>query len=124
MKTRVSLKYFMSYCVYLRLHPTRKNCRGGGLCIFLLEALSHKFRDSLAVNSSTIECLCVAVLKKNSNSIVFNLTYRLLNGDPIELENHFKNIFFITENFQQGIILGWRIFFSLTLMERKRFKVE
>ena len=104
MKTRVSLKYFVSYCGYLRLHPTRKNCREGGLCIFLLEALCQKVRDGSAVNSSTIECLCVAVLKKNSNSIVLNLTYRPLNGDLMELENHFKNIFFITENYQQGMV--------------------
>ena len=27
------------------LHQTRKNCRGGGLCIFLLEFFSYKFRD-------------------------------------------------------------------------------
>ena len=27
------------------LHQTRKNCRGGALCIFLLESFSYKFRD-------------------------------------------------------------------------------
>ena len=58
---------------YVSLHQTRKNRRGGGgLCIFLLESLSYKVRDDLAVNSSAIECLCVEV---------FN-----------ELQNHFKNI--------------------------------
>ena len=42
---------------YVSLHQTRKNRRGGGLCIFLLESLSYKVRDDLAV----IECLCVEV---------------------------------------------------------------
>ena len=74
---------------YVSLHQTRKNCRGGGLCIFLLDALSHKVRDDLTVNSSAIECLCVEILNKNSKSIVLNLAYRTPNGDPNEIENHF-----------------------------------
>ena len=60
--------------------------------IFLLESFSYKVRDDLAVNSSSIECLCVEVFNKNSKSIVLNLTYRPPNGDLNDLENHFKNI--------------------------------
>ena len=63
-----------------------------GLCIFLLESLSYKVRDDLAVNSSAIKCLCVEVFNKNSKSIVLNLAYRPPNDDPNEPENHFKNI--------------------------------
>ena len=43
---------------YVSLHQTRKNRRGGGLCIFLLESFSYGVRDDLAVNSNAIECLC------------------------------------------------------------------
>ena len=78
---------------YVSLHQTRKNRRGGGPCIFLLESLSYKVSDNLAVNSSAIECLCVEVFNKNSRSIVLNLTYRPPNGDPNELENHFIKFF-------------------------------
>ena len=78
---------------YVSLHQTRKNRRGGGLCIFLLEFLSYKVRDDLGVNSSAIECLYVEVFNKNSKIIVVNLAYQPANGDPNELENHFKNIF-------------------------------
>ena len=46
---------------YVSLHQTRKNRREGGLCIFLIESLSYKVRDDLAVNSSAIEYLCVEV---------------------------------------------------------------
>ena len=74
---------------YVSLHQTRTNRRGGGLCIFLLDALSYKVRDDLTVNSSAIECLCVEILNKNSKSIVLNLAYRTPNGDPNEIENHF-----------------------------------
>ena len=74
---------------YVSLHQTRKNRRGGGLCISLLESLSYKVRDDLTVNSSAIECLCVEILNKNSKSIVLNLAYRTPNGDPNEIENHF-----------------------------------
>ena len=74
---------------YVSLHQIRKDCRGVGLCIFLLESLSYKVRDELIVHSSAIESLCV---DENSKSIVLNLTYGPSNGDPNELENHFKNI--------------------------------
>ena len=80
------------YLTYVNLHQTRKNRSGGGLCIFLLESPFYKVRDDLVVNSKTIECLCVEVVNKNLKSIVLNLTYRPLNGDPNELENHFKDI--------------------------------
>ena len=60
---------------YVSLNQTWKNCRGGGLCIFLLESLSYKVRDDLVVNSNAIECLCVEVFNKNSKSTVLNLTY-------------------------------------------------
>ena len=59
---------------YVSLHQTRKNRRRGGLCIFLLESLSYKVRDDLAVNSSAIECLYVELFNKNSKNIVLNLT--------------------------------------------------
>ena len=42
---------------YVSLHQTRKNCRGGGLSIFLLKSLSYKVRHKLAVKSSAVECL-------------------------------------------------------------------
>ena len=59
---------------------------------FLIESLSYKVRDDLAVNPSAIECLCVEVFNKNSKSTVFNLTYRPQNGDPNELKSHLRNI--------------------------------
>ena len=77
---------------YVSLNQTRKNCRGGGLCIYLLESLSYKVRDDLVVNSSAIECLCVEVFNKNSKSTVLTLTYWSPNCDPNEPENYFKNI--------------------------------
>ena len=36
--------------------------------------------------------MCVEVFNKNSKIIVLNLAYRPPNGDPNEIENHFKNI--------------------------------
>ena len=74
---------------YVSFHQARKNRRGGGLCIFLLESLSYKVRDDLAVNSSAIKCLCDEVFNKNSKSIVLNLAYRPPNGNSNEPENYF-----------------------------------
>ena len=90
---------------YVSLHQTRKNRRGGGLCMFLLKSASYKVRDDLAVNSSASECLCVEVFNKNSKSIVLNLTYRPWNGDPDELENHFKNILSKREITKKELVL-------------------
>ena len=50
---------------YVSLHQTRKNRRGEGLYIFLLESLSYKVRSDLALNSSAVECLCVELFNKN-----------------------------------------------------------
>ena len=109
---------------YLGLSQTWRNCRVGGLYVFLLEFLFHKVRDDLAVNSSSIECLCVEVFNKNSKSIVLNLIYQPPNGDPNELENNLEKLF------QNGKlpIRNWfwletLILMSLTLMNANWFKV-
>ena len=95
--------------------------------IFLLESLFYKVRDDLAVNSSAIEYLCVEAFNKNSKSIVVNLAFRPPNGDPNELENHFKNIFFIFRNGKLPIRnQSWSetlILMSLIVMKAKWFKV-
>ena len=79
---------------YLSLHQTRRNRRVGGLCIFLIESLSYKVRNDLAINFSSTECLCAEVFNKNSKSIVLNLTYRSPNGDPNHFEKIILKIFF------------------------------
>ena len=108
--------------VYVSLHQTRKNHRGGGFCIFLLESFSYKVRDDLSVYSSAIKCL--SVFNKNLKSIALNLTYRPPNGDPNELENHFKNILSKQEIINKKLVLvGDLILMSLTLMIAKWFKV-
>ena len=89
---------------YVSLHQTRK-IEEEGICIFLLESLSNKVRDDLAVNSSAIECLSVEVFHKNLESIVLNLTYRTPNGDPNELEHHFKNILSKREIINKELVL-------------------
>ena len=52
--------------IQISKYQTRKNRRGGELCIFLLESLSYKFRDNLP-----------EVFNKNSKSIVLSLAYRI-----------------------------------------------
>ena len=47
----------------------------------------------------------VEVFNKNSKSIVLNLTYRPSNGDPNELENHFKNILLKREITNKELVL-------------------
>ena len=76
------------------------------------------------MTSSAIKCLSVEVFNKNSESIAFNLTYRPPNGDPNELENHFKNILSKQEIINKELVfVGDLILMSLTSMKSKWFKV-
>ena len=61
---------------------------------------------------------------KKSKSIVLNLTYRPPNGDPNELENHFKNILSKRKITNKELVLvETLIFMSWTLMKARWFKV-
>ena len=110
---------------YVSLNQTKKSHRGGRPCILLLESFSCKVRYDLAVNPSTIECLCVEVFNNKSKSLVLNLSYWPLNGDDSnELENHLKTFF------QNGKlpIKNWYwldnlILKPLTWMNINRFKI-
>ena len=76
------------------------------------------------MTSSAIKCLSVEVFNKKSESIAFNLTYRPPNGDPNELENHFKNILSKQEIINKELVfVGDLILMSLTSMKSKWFKV-
>ena len=76
------------------------------------------------MTSSAIKCLSVEVFNKNSESIALNLTYRPPNGDPNDLENHFKNILSKQEIINKELVLvGDLILMSLTSMKAKWFKV-
>ena len=76
---------------YYSFHLTREKNREGGLCIFLQETYSCKFRKDLQINSKALECLGVEAENKNLKNIVLNLVYRPPNSDHKELENYFES---------------------------------
>ena len=91
---------------YYSFHLTREKNRGGGLCIFLQETCSHKFRRDLQVNSKAFECLCVKIENKNPKNTVLNLVHCPPNGDRTELENCFKSSLSKREISHKDIILA------------------
>ena len=91
---------------YYSFHLTRKKNRGEGLCIFLQETYSYKFRKDLQVNSKAFECSCIEVENINSKNLVLNLLYRPPNGDHKELKNTFKSSHSKREISHKDVILA------------------
>ena len=78
---------------YNVLHQIRKNCRCGGISIFVHQSLSFKKRQNLGINSKAVESLSIEILNKKRKNIILNTIYRPPNGDTETCENHFKNLF-------------------------------
>ena len=78
---------------YKVLHQTRKNRKGGGVCVFVHENLSFKLREDLSINCDAIQSLSIEISSTKSKSIVLNTIYRPANGDMKQCETHFKDLF-------------------------------
>ena len=78
---------------YQVIHETRKNRKGGGVCVFVHENLSFKLGEDLSINCDAIQSLSVEISSVQSKNIILNTIYRSPNGDMKQCETHFKNIF-------------------------------
>ena len=68
---------------YKSFHQTRDGRKGGGLCIFLRNALSYEITSDLNMNSDAIECSCLEISTKTSKNLILSLNYWSAN------EKHF-----------------------------------
>ena len=74
---------------YKVLHQTRKNRKGGGVCVFVRDSHSFKLREDLSTNCDAIQSLSIEISSTKSKNII-----RPTNGDMKQCETHFKDIFF------------------------------
>ena len=77
---------------YKVLHQTRKNRKGGGVCIFVDENLSFKLREDLSINCDAIQSLSTEISSTKSKNIILKTIYTPPNGDMKQCETHFKDI--------------------------------
>ena len=78
---------------YNVLHQIRKNCRGGGISVFVHDSLSFKRPEKFGINSEAVESLSIKISNKKCKNIILNRIYRPSNGDIETCENCFKNLF-------------------------------
>ena len=58
---------------YSALHKTRKNRKGGGICIYIHKSLKFNLRDDIDIFNESVETLSVEILNKKSRNIVIIL---------------------------------------------------
>ena len=78
---------------YQVLHQTRKNCKGGGVCVFVHEKRSFKLREDLNINCDAIQSFSIKISNTKSKNIIFNTIYRPPNGDMKQRESYFKDVY-------------------------------
>ena len=91
---------------YNVLHQIRKNCKGGGIGIFVHESLSFKRRQNLSIYSEELGSLGIEILNKQCKNTILNTIYRPPNGGIKTCENYFKNLFPNNDTVNKHIILA------------------
>lgn len=77
---------------YRSFHQSRAGTqRGGGLCIFVHDSLSVKFRKDLCYNNADCESVCVEILTETSKNIIVNNIYRPPAGNIKQFKSYLKN---------------------------------
>ena len=73
---------------------SRKNKKGGGICIFTRDNIVTKLRKDLVPedNTSDTECLFIEIINEKSKNIIIGTIYRLPNNRFNEFENDLNTI--------------------------------
>ena len=78
---------------YKVLHQTRKNRKGGEVCVFEHENLGFKLREDLTISCDAIQSLSIEISSTKSKNIILNTIYRPPNGDMKQCETYLKVYF-------------------------------
>ena len=89
-----------------RRHQTRKNPKGGGVCVFVHQNLSFKLREDLSINCDAIQSLPIEISSTKSKNIILNTIYRPPNGDMKQCETYFKDVFSKNGKNLENIVLA------------------
>ena len=81
---------------YNPVHQIKKNRKGSGIAIFILDSFLHKIREDLSMNCDDIESLSTEMIKDHSKNITLNIVYRPPDGDLRITETFLRKI--LSEN--------------------------
>ena len=91
---------------YKMIHQIKNSRKGGGLCIFIHEALCYKLRKYLSINSEAIESLSIEISNKKASNLIFNAIYRPPTGEVKVFEQFCKDIFSKNQNMKHMMFAG------------------
>ena len=72
---------------YSTLHETKKDKKGGGICLYIHKNLKFNVRDEIDIFKESVETLTIEILYRKSRNIVITATYRRPKGN----KNLFKD---------------------------------
>ena len=72
---------------YSALHETKKDKRGGGICLYIHKNLKFNVRDEIDIFKESVETLTIEILYRKSRIIVITATHRRPKGN----KNLFKD---------------------------------
>ena len=105
---------------YQVLHQTRKNRKGGGVCVLMHENLSFKLREDLSINCDAIQSLSIEMPSSKSKNIILSTIYRPPNGDMKQCETYFKDVFSKNDKNLKNIVLAGDFNFNFLDFETKK----
>ena len=76
---------------YFSVHQTRKNIKGGGICIYIHKHLEFKLRNDIDIFNIEIETCSVEIINSKSRNIVVTGVYRPPKGDINVFKNYSKD---------------------------------
>ena len=72
---------------YSALHETKKDKKGGGICLYIHKNLKFNVRDEIDIFKESVETLTIEILYRKSRNIVITATHRRPKGN----KNLFKD---------------------------------
>ena len=66
---------------YSALHKTRKDKKGGDICLYIHKKLKFNVRDDIDIFNESVETLPIEILNRKSRNIVIKAAYRPPKGN-------------------------------------------
>ena len=67
--------------MFYALHKTRKDKKGGDICLYIHKKLKFNVRDDIDIFNESVETLPIEILNEKSQNIVITAAYRLPKGN-------------------------------------------
>mgnify|MGYP001795064481 FL=1 len=105
---------------YKSVHQVRNNGKGGGVSIYINEAINFKLRSDLSINSTDVESISVELLYNKKSNTLINVLYRPPKGLAEPFEKFLSSIFENTNNSNKSFHIAGD--FNLNLLDHEHCK--